>query len=238
MANSFDADNNKKKSNAFDLNFSKERRFLDDNTTEISAGMYNLAIGLITALGFVVNFIMAYKFQTQILSLPIIGVIIAYFILTLAGSFITHRTQNPFVGIAAFLVMAVGMGLLLTFILAEYELSSVYMAFALTAVIAVVITILATIVPQFFLSLGPVLMISLLVSVAAELICTFLLHRNFQIFDYVIIVIFSGYIGYNFARSQQYRKTFNNAVASAADLYLDLVNVFIRILDIMGKSKD
>ena len=50
--------------------------------------------------------------------------------------------------------------------------------------------------------------------------------------------LFSLYLGYDIYRSQQYPKTIKNAVASALDIYLDLANLFIRLLEIMGKKDD
>ncbi len=46
------------------------------------------------------------------------------------------------------------------------------------------------------------------------------------------------YIGYDIYRSQQYPKTLDNAVDSALDIYMDIANLFIRILSILGKRND
>ena len=56
--------------------------------------------------------------------------------------------------------------------------------------------------------------------------------------DYVMVVIFAGYIGFDWAKAQAYPKTLDNAIDSAADIYVDIVNIFIRILSIMGNKKD
>ena len=55
------------------------------------------------------------------------------------------------------------------------------------------------------------------------------------IIDYAVALIFCGYIGLDWCRAQQYPKTLDNAIDSAADIYLDIVNLFIRILSITGK---
>ncbi|MCR5192464.1 MAG: Bax inhibitor-1 family protein, partial [Bacteroidales bacterium] len=49
--------------------------------------------------------------------------------------------------------------------------------------------------------------------------------------------LFSGYIGYDVAKSQAYPKTLDNAVDSALDIYLDIINLFIRLLSILGRRE-
>ena len=51
-------------------------------------------------------------------------------------------------------------------------------------------------------------------------------------------MIFCGYIGLDWNRAQMYPKTVDNAIDSAADIYLDVVNLFVRILSITGKRRD
>ena len=214
----------------------REQRLFADDTTLISDSAYNITIGLTIALGFAIDFFMAYFLKAQILQLPIIGVIIAYFIMSLGGIFVVHKSTSAFVSGLGFIVLAAGMGLLLTFILNEYNLSSVYLAFGITVVITVVITMCGTIFKDFFLSMGRVLMIALIVTIIAELACTFLLPGALGIFDYAVILLFAGYIGFDWARAQQFPKTMNNAIDSAADLYIDIVNILIRVLEIVGKK--
>ena len=43
-------------------------------------------------------------------------------------------------------------------------------------------------------------------------------------------IIILGYIGYDWAKAQEKRKTLDNAVDSAVDLYLDVINLFVRLL--------
>ena len=57
------------------------------------------------------------------------------------------------------------------------------------------------------------------------------------IFDFIVVIIFCGYIGYDWARAQEYNPTLDNAIDSAADIYVDVINLFVRILSIIGKRK-
>ena len=50
--------------------------------------------------------------------------------------------------------------------------------------------------------------------------------------------LFSLYIGYDVYRSQQFPHTVDNAIDCAVDLYLDIINLFLNLLRIFGKSSD
>jgi FtsH-binding integral membrane protein len=43
-------------------------------------------------------------------------------------------------------------------------------------------------------------------------------------------------MGFDWYRAQAYPKTVDNAIDSAVDLYLDIINLFIRLLEIFGKK--
>ena len=64
-----------------------------------------------------------------------------------------------------------------------------------------------------------------------------LFHVDTVIYDVVVAGIFALYIGFDIYRSQQFEKTVDNAVDCALDIYLDIANLFIRLLSIIAKSK-
>lgn len=66
-----------------------------------------------------------------------------------------------------------------------------------------------------------------------ELVCL-LFHIRQTITSWVAAGVFSLYIGYDFQRAQAYPKTADNAVDCALDIYLDIINLFLRILRILG----
>ena len=62
------------------------------------------------------------------------------------------------------------------------------------------------------------------------------MHPN--IFDWIYCLIFCGYVGYDWAVAQSYPPTVDHAIDSAADIYVDVVNLFLRILSLMGRRDD
>jgi len=79
--------------------------------------------------------------------------------------------------------------------------------------------------------------IALLAMIVIELFQIFILgiHQNW--IDWAVAVIFCGYIGYDWGRGNQIPKTLDNAIDSAAALYMDIINLFLRILRILDRRK-
>ena len=68
-------------------------------------------------------------------------------------------------------------------------------------------------------------------------LCFVLFPAALMLTDYVVVLLFCGYVGFDWARAQQYPKTLDNAIDCAADIYVDIINLFIRILSIIARSK-
>ena len=66
----------------------------------------------------------------------------------------------------------------------------------------------------------------------------FFLGYTGHVIDYAVVALFSLYIGYDWYCSQRYAATPYNAISCATDLYLDIINIFVRLLAILGKKKD
>lgn len=82
-----------------------------------------------------------------------------------------------------------------------------------------------------------VLTIALIIVIIVEVIEVFILKIHHGFLDWVVAIIFCGYIGFDWGRANRIPKTADNAVDSAAALYMDIINLFIRILRIMGRRR-
>lgn len=197
---------------------------------------YNITIGLVLLWGFLLNVITARLLTPHILRINQWVVLIGYFVISFGCMALIFKSHRPAVSFLGFTGLAFAMGVLLTFFLTAYSNSSVYTAFLTTGIIVVSMMIAAIFFPAFFLSLGRVLGVCLIASIVIELIFGLIFRVPLNILDYVIVAVFSGYVGYDWAKAQSYPKTLDNAIDSAADIYVDVVNIFIRILSIVGRS--
>ena len=219
-------------------NFSKEYKLERMNSyagTQVTERAYNMTIGLTLLWGILINVVMAVFFIYQILSLNYILVLVVYFVGTIGCSILVHKSSSPAVSFAGFTGMAICMGLLLTFYVTAFSGHSVAYAFIATGLVTVIMVILSMLYPAFFEGLGRTLIISLLACIILQVVGSLLFGLPMTILDYAVALIFCGYIGLDWCRAQRYPKTLDNAIDSAADIYLDVVNLFIRVLSITGK---
>ncbi len=204
----------------------------------VSERTYNLYLGGVIAYGLLVNIFLCAKCSGFILSMNPLIFYIGYFICVLAGSFISAKSNDPLVSFLGYNLVVVPMGLVVSSLVYVYGgLSStlVLQAIVYTAGITIVMICCSILKPEFFSKLSGLLFGGLLGLIVIEII--FLILRIPQSFTALFgAVIFSLYIGYDYWRAQQYPKTIDNAVDSALDIYIDIINLFIRILSILGRD--
>jgi FtsH-binding integral membrane protein len=216
----------------------KLERLTHTDGIQLTENTYNLTIGAVLVWGFLIDFIMARFLTPYIVQVNYIVILIAYFACSMAGIALVFKSRKPAVSLAGFTVLAAGVGLILTFFLTAYTASTIYSPFLMTGIVTVVMMLAGLFFPSFFMSIGRTLMMSLLACIAVELIGGLIFRLPLDFVDYIVVLIFAGYIGYDWARAQAYPRTLDNAIDSAADIYVDIINIFIRILSIMGKKKN
>ncbi|MEO1973409.1 MAG: Bax inhibitor-1 family protein, partial [Pirellulaceae bacterium] len=110
-------------------------------------------------------------------------------------------------------------------------------AIMVTGLVTLVMMVLGSLFPTFFEKIVGALTIALTAVIIVEMIAAFIFHVQYGIIDWIVIVIFCGYIGYDWGRANSIPKTLDNAVDSAASLYMDIINLFLRILRVMGRRQ-
>jgi FtsH-binding integral membrane protein len=208
---------------------------------QISVRRYNAVMLLTLLWGFLVNTVMVYYFAIPIMRLlsgvgPL-WIFIGYFVLAIAGIAISARSTNPWISFLGYNLLVLPIGVLLCLILPGIPVAIVTKALLLTGIVTATMTLLGLLAPNVFLGMGRTLFIALIVGILAELVATFLFHYTGTAFDWLFVVLFSGYIGYDVAKSQIYPKTVDNAVDCALDIYLDIINIFIRLLALLSRKE-
>ena len=218
----------------------KKVRLESGEADSITTRSFNVLMCGVLAWGFLLNAAMVYflgDMMIQVAShLKWWMLLLAYMVPTLAGVFIAVRSTNALISFLGYNLVVLPIGLMLALILPSVPVGIVTKAMAITAMVTLTMLVLAVTVPQFFLGLGRTLLVALLVGLVAEVVATFLLGYRGMLFDWLFVILFSGYIGYDVSRSQAFPKTLDNAVDSALDIYLDVVNLFIRLLSILSRN--
>lgn len=213
--------------------------YVETKKGNLSIRAYNLVIGLVLLWGFGVNMLMC-TFCTDIfMSWNPVTVVIGYFVVAIAGIAICKLSKNAVVSFIGYNMVVVPVGVILSIALTQYDQISIMSALMVTAAVTIIMIILASIIPNIFLSMGKVLFACLVGVIIFELIFMLIGITTPSLWDIGVALIFCGYIGYDWAEAQEKEYTLNNAVDSVVGLYLDIVNLFIRILSAGGKmSKD
>lgn len=217
----------------------KQERLESGVPDSLTSRRYNLALCGTLTYGLAVNALMVYflygPLQQMASTLGWLGLLLVYLVPTIAGIVIANRSTQPLVSFLGYNLVVLPIGLMLALVVPGLPADIVVKAMGLTAMVTLTMTLVAVVKPQFFLGLGRTLLVALLVGLLAEVVATFLLGYRGAMFDWFFVLLFSGYIGYDVARSQAYPKTLDNAIDCALDVYLDVINLFIRLLSILGR---
>lgn len=205
----------------------------------ISDRSYNMWLGGVIVYGLLVNILICAKFTEVALSIHPLALLIGYFICVLAGTFISAKSSDPIISFLGYNLVVVPIGLVVSTSVYYYgglRSNVVLLAMVYTAGITVVMICCSILKPDFFSKLGGVLLGGLIGLILVELILL-LFGVAQSITSLAGAILFSLYIGYDYWKAQQYPKTVDNAVDSALDIYLDIINLFLRILSILGNGK-
>ena len=219
----------------------KELRLQNASGTLLSDRAYNAIIGFTLLCGLIVNAVMAVSMPISMLEAVMsnyIAFIVAFLVVAIGSVFVIHRSDNPVISFVGFLVLSVAFGVLVSFVVSAYTAASVQRAFIMTSAVTGLMILAAVVFPGVFLSLGRALFVALVGVIIVEVLTMLVFGIHPAAFDWIFVGIFSLYIAYDWQRAQMYPHTADNAVDSAADLYVDIVNLFIRILSIIGVARD
>jgi FtsH-binding integral membrane protein len=204
----------------------------------LSPSIYNLLIGLVLLWGFGINYLMLRTLPVSTLTqINPIAYYIAYFALTFLGVILFRKSTNPFVSFLGYNLVVVPFGTVINLVVTRYDSAIVVEAVQITALVTLTMMILGTLFPRFFVRIAFALGIALLVTFLIQLANIFYFKRELAALDWIVALIFCGYIGYDWGRANQIPKTVDNAIDSAASLYMDIINLFLRILRILGRRR-
>ena len=213
----------------------KEERLNSRIPDSLAPKTYNMIIGGCLAYGFIMNAIMVFVAGNFFMNMNPMVFLIGYIVCMFGGAIMAGLSHNPIISFIGYNLIVVPVGAVLSICLPDYNPSNIIAAVLVTALITGIMIILGMMFKNFFSRLGIVLCVSLIVGIILEFIAM-LLGYGGDLFNWLFVLIFSLYIGYDWYKAQAYPKTLDNAIDSALDLYLDIINIFLRLLEIFGKK--
>ena len=201
----------------------------------LSPSMYNVVLLGTVLYGFIINALMVPVLGPMLWDVDYRIILVGYLISCIAGTFLAAN-DSPLVSFIGYNLIVLPMGALLSLIVPGYGSGLVMQAILLTGSITLTMLALGALFPRVFLGMGRALGVALLVSCLLSLASWFIAGIDSWLV-WGTAILFTLYIGYDLARAQAYPKTLNNAVDCAIDLYLDIINLFLRILRILARLR-
>ena len=218
----------------------QEKRMGATDGTQLSVRTYNLVIGLITLYGILANVLICYVIKDKLNDMNPILFIVGYFVLGISGILISSFSKNAGISFLGYNLVVLPVGAVVSMVVSTYvksdSIGQVYQAIVYTAIITFVMIVLSIIFPNFFSRIGGFLFMCLIGLIVAEITALFLFPGTQNIFSWLGAILFALYIGHDHWKAQQFPKTLDNAVDSALDLYLDIINLFLRVLSSKSSS--
>lgn len=140
------------------------------------------------------------------------------------------------IGLVGYALFTLTFGFSTSFVMSAYSLDSITTAFTATAGIMIVFGAAGIAFPRFFAKIQGVLLVALVAIIVVELVLTFT-GVSQSLTDVAVILVFCGFIGYDVYRASVAAPTVSNALWYAIELYLDIINVFLRLLSLFGRRE-
>jgi FtsH-binding integral membrane protein len=206
------------------------------NAKIISDKLFYCVVASVLFFGFAVNALEVMFLYDYFASWNGLAFLITYIVMVLAGVIINVVSRNPIVSFIGYCMVILPIGALLALALPAYSYQTVRSAFFATTLLSVAMILLAIMYPRIFYSMFKVLAVSLLVAIIYQMIAIVAGFGSNTLVDWLVVLIFCCYVGFDVSLARNRPKTLDNAVDSACGLYLDIINIFIRLLSIMSRN--
>lgn len=197
-------------------------------------------------LGLLITFITAYFTSNSITMLSlifgtplyiiisIIEVVLAIFLVTRIRRMESALTKISYIG------YTILTGLTFSSIFIVYQMTSIIFVFLATSMVFLIFSILGRNTKIDLSKMGVFLFVGLLSIIILSLINIFIMNNTLDMLLCIVsIIIFIGYVYYDVNKIvNYYDDTDNMAIVGAFNLYLDFINIFIKLLRLFGKERN
>lgn len=227
------------------LNVSRAAKVWADrgNTHELSASAFNLIVTVTTCYGLTVFAIASAVTYRMSLRSVLNGWILLGF---LAGAFagcIASSLADPLLSCVGLTMMAGSLGGISGPVFGQYHSTSMMEIASATVVATLCFGAAGVVYPRSLENWGGLLCTGLFGMLAVQLTGMLLPrgsapHEALRLaIDWSGLALFSAYILYDFNRARYVNRNTRNAVKIGVSVFLDMINVFVELLDLLGKSR-
>ena len=180
--------------------------------------------------------LMVATLKTMLIPIIIVELVIA----VVLGLRITK--MKPITTKILYIVFTITTGITFSALFVVYDLGSIIFIFLLTAIIFGILTFYGYITKRDLSGFGIILLVTLLVVIVASILNGLFFHSDSLHLGITIlgVLIFMGFIAYDMQKIKSMLPVIGEekaAVYGAFQLYLDFINLFVRLLELFGKKK-
>lgn len=205
---------------------------------------------MVTFIGLIVTTIVAYltcsniSFMVElVLSGAYTFLIIAELVVVLVNSWAISKKNIALAGVL-FGVYSIINGLTLSVVLFAYEIGTVQEAFLMTAIVFGVMAAYGYFTKKDLSSIGSICTMALLGVILVSLLNAFVFKSSGMdlMLDYIVVLLFVGITAFDMYRMKQMavaggeEEVNRIALFTGMQLYLDFINIFLRLIRIMGRN--
>lgn len=178
----------------------------------------------------------------NVLSIGFIPIAVIELVIALVMG-IRIRKMNPITTKICYIIYCITTGMTFSSLFLYYQLTSLLSIFLITAVIFAVLAIYGYKTKKDLSKFGTILLIVLIVTIILSILNYFIFKTPAMdiLLTIVGIFIFAGYIAYDMGNVKWLLNEVGEekaAVYGAFQLYLDFINLFVRLLELFGKKDD
>lgn len=206
----------------------------------IGRGTFNLLYMFFTLLGLGFTSVVA---RACLELKPSIWLVLGVLVVGIAGTMIALRSTNWIVSLFGFALLAGPFGALMGPTVNLYTDASVLRIVYVTGGLVTGLGIIGFVYPKSLESWGAWLFGGLLILLIGQFGLLFAAMAGVDIgtaltvWDWIGVGLFSAYVIYDVNQAQRVPATVDNAVDCALALYLDVINLFLRLLRLLGEKK-
>lgn len=158
----------------------------------------------------------------------------------IAGVFVSTMNDNPVLSFLGYIMITIPFGLMLGPVVALYTEASVFKVFFLTTIVVVSLGFVGATIPDSLDSWAGPLLGGLLLLLGGLFIVPlagffgFPVRAAMTVLDWVGLLLFGALVIFDLNRAMRIPYTMDNAIDSAVGIYLDIANIFIRLLSLFG----
>ena len=180
--------------------------------------------------------LMVATLKTMLIPIIIVELVIA----VVLGLRITK--MKPITTKILYIVFTITTGITFSALFVVYDLGSIIFIFLLTAIIFGILAFYGYITKRDLSGFGIILLVTLLVVIVASILNGLFFHSDSLHLGITIlgVLIFMGFIAYDMQKIKSMLPVIGEekaAVYGAFQLYLDFINLFVRLLELFGKKK-